>query len=97
MDYLQYFTKSHNSTIYECKTVLNLIINGLPSIYSDNESNFHLESDGVLNLIINGLPSIYNRVMEFKRDVLVLNLIINGLPSIFLTRDYILDLVGSTF
>ena len=37
--------------------VLNLVINGLPSIHiSSNNCNFILAS--VLNLVINGLPSI---------------------------------------
>ena len=62
--------------------VLNLIINGLPSIHE-----FLKMADAeiypiVLNLIINGLPSILlEMVCKFKNDG-VLNLIINGLPSI---------------
>ena len=40
------------------KGVLNLIINGLPSIQEvDNIAKF-IKSEVVLNLIINGLPSI---------------------------------------
>ena len=57
MDYLQY---SHNFIYYlSIIFVLNLIINGLPSI---RESMRHIQRDDamyrVLNLIINGLPSI---------------------------------------
>ena len=60
--------------------VLNLIINGLPSIFYQQilEKMFQL----VLNLIINGLPSI-SKIIHFSIFFLnVLNLIINGLPSI---------------
>ena len=55
MDYLQYW-----KFIKECIlhiTVLNLIINGLPSIPSSKYSTDSLLRI-VLNLIINGLPSI---------------------------------------
>ena len=38
--------------------VLNLIINGLPSIHIQNGKDLTLLKTGVLNLIINGLPSI---------------------------------------
>ena len=54
MDYLQY-SKEYILDFYS-QEVLNLIINGLPSIlfqsYSTNNKSC------VLNLIINGLPSI---------------------------------------
>mgnify|MGYP001685788660 CR=1 FL=1 len=65
------------------ETVLNLIINGLPSILMDQVKIIELCQE-VLNLIINGLPSIpkcrwkSTSFNTFK----VLNLIINGLPSI---------------
>ena len=58
MDYLQYedakkeFKKSFDS-------VLNLIINGLPSIHG-KENKLEIIWEMVLNLIINGLPSIRN-------------------------------------
>ena len=61
--------------------VLNLIINGLPSIH--NQNYYLAKGAKVLNLIINGLPSIlknYNRNLDVLKNVL--NLIINGLPSI---------------
>ena len=59
MDYLQY------SELYSvCKTelelVLNLIINGLPSIFKGGK-NMNIKSV-VLNLIINGLPSIFKLI-----------------------------------
>ena len=54
MDYLQYYNVKSYYSYKKC--VLNLIINGLPSIWNiglgDNVSQI------VLNLIINGLPSI---------------------------------------
>ena len=55
MDYLQYFIIEFQKTPEG--EVLNLIINGLPSILvlSDILLNY---GDQVLNLIINGLPSI---------------------------------------
>ena len=54
MDYLQYLKVENVS--YETQKVLNLIINGLPSIQQMRTSEEH--HVGVLNLIINGLPSI---------------------------------------
>ena len=60
MDYLQYsFIRSSQKI---CCLVLNLIINGLPSILKGYiQAN---PETTVLNLIINGLPSIY--VEEIK-------------------------------
>ena len=54
MDYLQYEIKNICNEMVS--DVLNLIINGLPSILT----SFGVEKtvDIVLNLIINGLPSI---------------------------------------
>ena len=62
--------------------VLNLIINGIPSIHKKDIGCKKVE--GVLNLIINGIPSIPLRGTIENLDVLsvVLNLIINGIPSI---------------
>ena len=65
------------------RPVLNLIINGIPSI-QDNRLAVDTYWSGVLNLIINGIPSILlisPHVWKhyYKR---VLNLIINGIPSI---------------
>ena len=61
--------------------VLNLIINGIPSIPNNNvTSNCSLE---VLNLIINGIPSILMKSLGVVGGISqVLNLIINGIPSI---------------
>ena len=56
MDYLQYFLK--NSTLDFQKWVLNLIINGLPSILESLQLDSTTYGEVVLNLIINGLPSI---------------------------------------
>ena len=55
MDYLQYYSNSFKLDL-GYKLVLNLIINGLPSIFRDVIG--FLIRRGVLNLIINGLPSI---------------------------------------
>ena len=66
--------------------VLNLIINGLPSIPLNKAGLADTLNDLVLNLIINGLPSILS--LNLKKEtpkngyMVVLNLIINGLPSI---------------
>ena len=56
MDYLQYFWNFKSSKIINC--VLNLIINGLPSILG-SEIPMQVWKNLVLNLIINGLPSIH--------------------------------------
>ena len=67
--------------------VLNLIINGLPSIQK-KYSNITRCSSKVLNLIINGLPSILCscKISSSVFFSFVLNLIINGLPSIPLPK-----------
>ena len=61
--------------------VLNLIINGLPSILKISLGTIKGRHQ-VLNLIINGLPSIPETMSFEDYEALVLNLIINGLPSI---------------
>ena len=65
--------------------VLNLVINGLPSIRDEIQVENSLEYY-VLNLVINGLPSIHKNNEDFQTlaIALVLNLVINGLPSILL-------------
>ena len=55
MDYLQYICEFCYYTIH--LLVLNLIINGLPSIQKVNDIIDNTKN-AVLNLIINGLPSI---------------------------------------
>ena len=63
------------------KYVLNLIINGIPSIRT--RKDYGKIEYGVLNLIINGIPSIlYAERGEYENACKVLNLIINGIPSI---------------
>ena len=54
MDYLQYIKFSSDKL--DMIRVLNLIINGLPSIFSCSKEE--VTKNKVLNLIINGLPSI---------------------------------------
>ena len=57
MDYLQYNTSCNKISLHLWNRVLNLIINGLPSILNITEY-IRRPHQGVLNLIINGLPSI---------------------------------------
>ena len=57
MDYLQY--KLYAVVFGNESKVLNLIINGLPSIQYYAYSNKYEDLVPVLNLIINGLPSIH--------------------------------------
>ena len=56
MEYLQY-CKNHNEEIWKRAKVLNLIINGIPSIPRPRIYSFIFKIF-VLNLIINGIPSI---------------------------------------
>ena len=87
MDYLQYGGTFENCFNKSPLKVLNLIINGLPSIQNiHNEMTVHAD-EHVLNLIIDGLPSIQYEIkgFRFKRNG-VLNLIIDGLPSIWLAH-----------
>ena len=79
MEYLQY--KNRCESYKQYVEVLNLIINGIPSILGEYKSMLHASE--VLNLIINGIPSIQNKtIFSMKVKVVVLNLIINGIPSI---------------
>ena len=57
MDYLQYFPL-YLALLQVHKLVLNLIINGLPSIPRILMKIIGMGGIKVLNLIINGLPSI---------------------------------------
>ena len=57
MDYLQYYDLS-NIIVFNFVEVLNLIINGLPSILDLQLILKIFKLELVLNLIINGLPSI---------------------------------------
>ena len=61
--------------------VLNLIINGIPSI-PGLSSILSIDIASVLNLIINGIPSILKSIGVVGGIAQVLNLIINGIPSI---------------
>ena len=81
MEYLQY------QQGFECAighvSVLNLIINGIPSIHTGEGSSNVEDNEPVLNLIINGIPSIQEYPLSIAgANGLVLNLIINGIPSI---------------
>ena len=58
MDYLQYIGDNTVSRLKSFGYVLNLVINGLPSILRKN-SNRWQNNIRVLNLVINGLPSIH--------------------------------------
>ena len=57
MDYLQYL-HLHMICLNLILLVLNLVINGLPSIPMKVISVNLISDKGVLNLVINGLPSI---------------------------------------
>ncbi len=57
MDYLQY-NKELEKVVEVLEEVLNLIINGLPSIQTTSDGSDIIYVSSVLNLIINGLPSI---------------------------------------
>ena len=57
MDYLQYL-RNVAIKLVEFINVLNLVINGLPSIPYAEERFLYPIIAGVLNLVINGLPSI---------------------------------------
>ena len=86
MDYLQYlklYLVLDGVVLY----VLNLVINGLPSIPPHGKVFKELFCEEVLNLVINGLPSILQQfqIFSFLLQV-VLNLVINGLPSILLPK-----------
>ena len=56
MEYLQYHFNIKRDLLL--KSVLNLIINGIPSILIDGKEQNEFYDYRVLNLIINGIPSI---------------------------------------
>ena len=81
MEYLQY-NVSDFPILLLLYFVLNLIINGIPSI-QEMVKDKSVSLNQVLNLIINGIPSILPSEEETKKIIEeVLNLIINGIPSI---------------
>ena len=73
MDDLQYLTKTFPVKIV-ADVVLNLVINGWPSIHSTSKKFIRVCGSSVLNLVINGWPSIlnpktndyYEQVVSFK-------------------------------
>ena len=67
MDYLQYLKDLF--VYHQLMRVLNLIINGLPSILNwDVDGIIELPEDLVLNLIINGLPSILKKANTYSDE-----------------------------
>ena len=62
--------------------VLNLVINGIPSILKYNQDRVTALMLKVLNLVINGIPSILLGRNGGNSVIIVLNLVINGIPSI---------------
>ena len=81
MECLQYITRLYGvDSSYSI--VLNLVINGMPSIPTELSALYL--AIGVLNLVINGMPSIlWSYVLLPTYTTLqVLNLVINGMPSI---------------
>ena len=82
MEYLQYCLVMWTYVVL--LDVLNLIINGIPSIHPIISSPSRTICI-VLNLIINGIPSILLLDTIVQQVLLVvLNLIINGIPSILI-------------
>ena len=63
MEYLQYTTSGSTSNATTSR-VLNLIINGIPSILAKKVVLLQLSK--VLNLIINGIPSIHTEWFDLK-------------------------------
>ena len=81
MEYLQYSRIGKNWD-FSSTTVLNLVINGIPSILTYAKYAACVVVI-VLNLVINGIPSIHTQARkELEKDIRVLNLVINGIPSI---------------
>ena len=62
--------------------VLNLVINGWPSILITFVWMMEISTIQVLNLVINGWPSIRWKKRSVRNTIWVLNLVINGWPSI---------------
>ena len=87
MDDLQCDTEL-NCDVAIVEAVLNLVINGWPSILMEKLAGMTDMELEVLNLVINGWPSIL--VLFWWMPVLivfyVLNLVINGWPSILFYR-----------
>ena len=72
--------------------VLNLVINGLPSIQRQRPKLWRLWGSWVLNLVINGLPSIRDSTKKYPEPItVVLNLVINGLPSILYDKNGVIE------
>ena len=81
MEYLQYYAPKMQKHDYP-NYVLNLVINGIPSIQKAYVS-IDLFQKKVLNLVISGIPSIPKSCNGGGyHQPLVLNLIITGIPSI---------------
>ena len=66
MDYLQYALQLGSTLKKANNFVLNLVINGLPSILKNNILLTKQNIYAVLNLVINGLPSIQNVLLKDK-------------------------------
>ena len=66
MEYLQYV--KNPDVKYVGVIVLNLIINGIPSIH-DIENGMSAKNIQVLNLIINGIPSILKYKTTFAQSL----------------------------
>ena len=56
MECLQYNFEVKVAELFE--RVLNLVINGMPSIHKRFKSHVAMYDNEVLNLVINGMPSI---------------------------------------
>ena len=72
MDYLQYDSYDDDFICPVMDNVLNLIINGLPSIPKGYDiGRMVVGISAVLNLIINGLPSIHTRKVARRYEALL--------------------------
>ena len=87
MDDLQY--RKMDSIIGWSIVVLNLVINGWPSILEEAQPDGSVVKK-VLNLVINGWPSILEEAQPDGSVVKkVLNLVINGWPSILKSKSQV--------
>ncbi len=75
--------------------VLNLVINGMPSIHNALLTVHNKDLDIVLNLVINGMPSILLGMIRCKCwKNGVLNLVINGMPSILKENKHLVNILS---
>ena len=100
MDYLQYLHVTHPYHYYFMCVVLNLVINGLPSIPNKKDG---LDTE---SLVLKGFKPCYKwitfnttslKLPPDKPIIIVLNLVINGLPSIPSSIDNLSNPISPVF